>query len=295
MIEVNLALCFIGIPRALPKPSPVYVLMSSSRCHRILSICIVTYRPDATALATTLASLQQALNRCRYPAEIYIVDNSTEGRVEPWLSAVLVDLEVMYISGHGNVGFGRANNLVLERVGAFHLVLNPDVELDPDSLEEAVSFLEENLDCGLLAPLVFGTDGSRQFLCKRFPALLDLALRGFAPKGLRKVFRKRLERYQMMHIPDDEVYWNPPVISGCFMLFRGEVFRQLGGFDPAYFLYFEDFDISLRAQRITRVAFVPTVKIVHSGGYASRKGFWHITQFVKSAAIFYTKFGLKLV
>lgn len=99
----------------------------------------------------------------------------------------------------------------------------------------------------------------------------------------------------MAEMPDNAIFWDPPIISGCFMLFRGEIFRKLNGFDPGYFLYFEDFDLSIRAAKVTRVAYLPTVKIVHGGGDAARKGLWHIEQFIRSAYIFYRKFGLKLI
>lgn len=184
--------------------------------------------------------------------------------------------------------------MVIDQVGDYHLVLNPDVEMAPDALEKALAFMEAHPECGLLTPLVYGTDGKRQFLCKRFPSVLDLALRGFAPSLLQQLFKKRLDRYQMADMPEDAVFWDPPIVSGCFMLFRGDVFKALHGFDPDYFLYFEDFDLSLRTAQISRIAFVPQVRIIHGGGYASRKGAWHIWQFVKSGLTFYRKFGLKL-
>ena len=79
-----------------------------------------------------------------------------------------------------------------------------------------------------------------------------------------------------------DVLWDPPIVSGCFMLFRTDVLQQLEGFDPRFFLYFEDFDISLRAGRVSRIAYVPQVKVVHHGGHASRKGWRHIWMFGRS-------------
>jgi GT2 family glycosyltransferase len=261
-----------------------------------LSVCIVTFNPDHQVLARTLESLRIALGRLEHvTSSVLIVDNSPTDTLILWLRQHISDITVSLKTGHGNVGFGRANNMALPSCGDFHLVLNPDVELSPDSLVEALAFMENNRDCGLLSPLVFGTDGQRQYLCKRFPSVLDLALRGFAPMGIRKRFKARLDLYEMREMRQDKVYWRPPIISGCFMFFRGDVFRSVGGFDRDYFLYFEDFDLSLRAGRITAIAFVPSVKVVHGGGNASRKGFWHIRQFLTAAAVFYRKFGLKLI
>lgn len=261
-----------------------------------LSICVVTYRPELEILGTTLESLRTAIKKLDHiSTHITIVDNSPQDCLSNWLTEKFRDLSISLLNGQGNVGFGRANNMVMDNVGDLHLVLNPDVVLSPDSLENAVQFLKQHMDCGLLTPSAVGTDGIRQYLCKRYPAVLDLVLRGFAPKRLRQLFKIRLDRYQMAEMPDNAIFWDPPIISGCFMLFRGEIFRKLNGFDPGYFLYFEDFDLSIRAAKVTRVAYLPTVKIVHGGGDAARKGLWHIEQFIRSAYIFYRKFGLKLI
>ncbi|MGY5780135.1 glycosyltransferase [Rhizobium sp. LEGMi135b] len=261
----------------------------------LLSICIVTYRPDLPVLRATLESLRVAVAHLSdTKTNIMIVDNSPSGSISDWLTENFQDLSFHLLAGHGNVGFARANNMVLDNVGDLHLVLNPDVVLSSDSLANAVQFLKQHPECGLLTPSAVGVDGVRQYLCKRYPAAFDLALRGFAPKRLRKLFKRRLNRYQMADMPDNEVFWDPPIVSGCFMLFRGEIFRNLNGFDPSYFLYFEDFDLSIRTAQVTRVAFLPTVKIIHGGGDAARKGFWHIGQFIRSAFVFYRKFGFRL-
>ncbi|WP_246103314.1 glycosyltransferase family 2 protein [Rhizobium straminoryzae] len=260
-----------------------------------LSVSIVTYRPDRTELERTLTSLALAASHLAGPVAITIIDNSSPSDLAPRIAQGFAGLPVSVIAGQGNVGYGRANNLVLDRLGRFHLVLNPDVEMAPDALAQALHFMEAHPDCGLLTPFAEGRDGQRQFLCKRYPALVDLALRGFAPAGLRRLFRRRLDHYQMADMSPDAVSWDPPIVSGCFMLFRSEVLRALKGFDPDYFLYFEDFDLSLRAGRMTRIAYVPQVRIVHGGGNAGAKGFWHIRQFARSALTFYRKFGWRIV
>ena len=97
----------------------------------------------------------------------------------------------------------------------------------------------------------------------------------------------------MRDLMHDQVVWNPTVVSGCFMLFRTAVLKELGGFDPSFFLYFEDFDLAIRSTRVTRVAYVPQVSIVHYGGNAARKGVKHVRMFAGSAFRFYNKHGWK--
>jgi GT2 family glycosyltransferase len=176
----------------------------------------------------------------------------------------------------------------------FHLVLNPDVELDVDALPEALRYFEANPEVGVIAPAVTDAKGKREYLCKRYPSVLDLALRGLAPRWLRPLFRRRLARYEMrdvMQRTTGKTISPVPVMSGSCMLLRRKAIDATGGFDPAFFLYFEDFDWSVRLNRVTRSAYVPTVRVVHHGGGAARKGWRHIAYFARSAVRFFNKNG----
>lgn len=262
-----------------------------------ISICIVIYKPDQDVLMTTLNSLATALETFSDSEQfkLYIVDNSPTLSFTADNHPIFSTIPSEIISGHGNVGFGRANNMVLNRsIGKYHLVLNPDVELSPSALWEAFSFMQHHETCGLLTPAARYPDGRRQFLCKQYPNLLDLFVRGFAPKSIQSLLTKRLERYEMRKYTEQQIYWHPPIVSGCFMYFRSDVFQKLKGFDPRYLLYFEDFDISLRTAQIADIAYVPSVQIIHRGGNAAAKGWWHVGQFLRSALIFFSSHKVKL-
>ncbi|WP_186391359.1 MULTISPECIES: glycosyltransferase family 2 protein [unclassified Pannonibacter] len=262
----------------------------------LLTISIVTYQPDIPVLRKTFETLERALRHFdSQSVRIFIIQNSEHDAVRRAAAEAMNGYPYELISGHGNIGFGRAHNLVLQRTGHFHLVLNPDIEMEHTALSYATEFLLTNPDCGLLTPEAKGLDGERQYLCKQYPPLFDLLLRGFAPKFIKSLFSERLARYEMRRETSESIFWDPPIVSGCFMFFRGDVFRNVNGFDPDYFLYFEDFDLSLRTAQIARIAYVPHVKISHAGGHAARKGLWHIKLFVKSAKIFYKKHGLRII
>ena len=263
-----------------------------------LTVAIVLFRPDLAILEATIRSLRGSVDgiSLRGEASLSLVDHSpgAEGRRSADLARRAGDwfgAPVAVVPDPSNPGFGSGHNRMLDRVGEYHLVLNPDVELARDALAAALAFMRAHPDCGLLAPASFGPDGARQFLCKRYPTVLDLLLRGFAPKPVKRLFRARLDRYEMRDLVGDAVVWDPPIVSGCFMIFRGDVFRRLEGFDPRFFLYFEDFDISLRAASIARIAYVPSVRIVHHGGHAARKGLRHVRMFAASAFRFFSKHG----
>lgn len=280
--------------------------MASAELHDVggssmpcLSISLVTYHPDIPMLRDTLASLRVAVAHARDArllgeVRLRLVDNGNDpGLDQLALAAGWEDFYV--ISGHGNVGFGEGHNRAFAAgVADLQLVLNPDVYLQPDALFEALRFMAEYSECVLLSPAILGAESGWHFLCKRYPSLLDLAMRGFFPGVGRRFFAHRLARYEMQDCEGVPVLWDPPIVSGCFMLFRGTTLQRLKGFDPRYFLYFEDFDLSLRAAAEGRLAAVQAVRIAHFGGGASRKGWKHVRMFMASAWTFFQTHGWKL-
>ncbi|HEY8259121.1 MAG TPA: glycosyltransferase [Gemmatimonadales bacterium] len=270
-----------------------------------LSVSLVVYHPDLPVLRDTMSSLCVALGHARElglldDATITVVDNGTtdehaldtlardETAAMPWLGLRIV-------RGQGNVGYGRGHNLaILSSDAAYHLVLNPDVIIAPDALVEAIRFLSANPDVGLLAPDVREPGGERQYVCRRYPSVLMLFLRGFAPAPVQRLFRSYMEAHELRPLIGDSVVKGIPTVGGCFMFARQTVLRALGGFSPDYFMYFEDYDLSVRLARRSSLAFVPSVRIVHHGGGAARKGMRHILLFVRGAATFFRTHGWKL-
>ncbi|MFK0639525.1 glycosyltransferase family 2 protein [Ochrobactrum sp. AP1BH01-1] len=262
----------------------------------LLTISVVTFDPNFVELRQTLDSLTIALKKIEKCSFLLtIIDNSAGNSVSIFLAENYRHLPIRLLHGHGNIGFGRAHNLALDTLGKFHLILNPDIQLHPEALANAVAFMNANQKCGLISPYAEWPDGVRQYLCKRYPSVFDLFLRGFAPKIIRTFFKKRLQRYEMQTETQNNVYWNPPIVSGCLMFFRSQTIIETGGFSDSYFLYFEDFDLSLRVHSFSQIAYVPAVRLIHSGGNTSKKGFWHIRTFIRSAILFYKDHGLKII
>ncbi len=268
---------------------------------RGLSVSVVVYRPDPALLSRTLASLAAARSAVRekYPdftVCLYLVDNGGLPDVTAELAALREhDVASSVIAGHGNVGYGRGHNLAIQKAESrFHLVLNPDIDLDEQALVAALDFFAAHPDAGLLSPRIGDDQGQMQYLCRRYPTVLDLFVRGFLPSSMRSFFARRLARYEMRDIINErDIVWDPPIVSGCFMLFRTDVLKKLGGFDDRYFLYFEDYDLSLRTHDAARIAYAPSVQVLHHGGGAARKGYAHIRMFSASAFKFFNRFGWK--
>jgi len=271
-----------------------------------LTVSVVTYRPDAALLERCLRKLALAIGAAREDGVVRsvalaLIDNSEDPKVAEEVIRLgklrFADsgVQLHFLHGHANIGYGIAHNLMLNGTGAdYQLVLNPDVDVASDALASAIRWLDAHPEVGALAPSVTKPDGTPDFLCKRYPAVFDLFLRGFAPAVLRRWFRKRLDRYDMRDMIDpagNEPVRDVPVMSGCCMLVRRKAIDTTGGFDPKFFLYFEDFDWSVRLNKVTRTAYLPSFRVVHHGGGAARKGWKHIGWFARSAFRFYGKHG----
>jgi GT2 family glycosyltransferase len=269
-----------------------------------IDLSIVLYHPDGRVLAEALESIARAVARLRaatgWGAALWLVDNAEAGeeaRIRDLVrrSGVEAEMPVAVLSGHGNVGYGAGHNRAIRLGrGAFHLVLNHDILLDPEALVEGFHFMKSNPGVVLLSPRVSNEAGGQEFICKRTPTVLDLALRGFAPGSVKRRFAGRLARYEMRDLTGDEPVHGVEHAGGAFMLFRRETLEALGGFDERFFLYFEDFDLSRRAAELGTVAYVPAVRIVHYGGKAARKGWGHVRLFAASALRYFAKHGWRL-
>jgi GT2 family glycosyltransferase len=195
-----------------------------------------------------------ALARLTRPAHVVVVDN---GSADHSAEVVASFPSVEWLPLGQNAGFGAANNVALSRAleaGARWIALvNPDVEVAPDWLERLVAAGEAHPEVGLLGgTLVFADDPSRVnstgLVLDRFGRAFD---RDFeAPvAGLRR--------------PDGPVEG----VTGGAALLRAEALRRIGLFDPGYFAYYEDVDLSFRAAAASVKAwYVADARAVHGFG-----------------------------
>ena len=272
-----------------------------------LSISIVLYNSPLPLLLRTIESLSASALRAQQShsmgeVAVEVIDNSPDSdsrnRVREALAARSSDglLRVNYFETGENRGFGAGHNLAIKASDTdYHLILNPDAELAESTMEIGLRCLQEDAGIVLLSPEVSGDDGAQEFLCKRYPSLLVLLLRAFAPRFLRRLFRRRLYRYEMRDVCTGIEESEVMLASGCFMLVRTAALQAVGGFDERYFLYFEDFDLSLRLGGKGRVVYHPAMKIVHHGGYAASKGLWHVRLFMNSGIRFFNVHGWRWI
>lgn len=272
-----------------------------------LSVSVVLHHSDAEQLANCLQSLRASSNQAissglLESVVVSLVDNSCEERYRAAISSVLEAFDrepgftVELLSLPENRGFGHAHNRVMGSVDTdLHLVLNPDTELSPAALSEGLIAMVQEEGVALVSPRVVGGSGQQEFLCKRYPSVWLLLLRGFAPGFVRRWFDNRLGRYEMRDVCTQDRRADITIASGCFMLLRVSALRQAGGFDDRYFLYFEDFDLSIRLRRYGRLLYAPSMQIRHYGGYAASKGLRHVRLFITSAVRFFNQHGWRWI
>lgn len=271
-----------------------------------LSVSIVTYRQEEGPLHECLVSLGSAIDYARQHGSITdylltVIDNSADLRIQDELRKLigaawqLPGTEPQFLSTRQNLGYGRAHNLAIsDSTMDYHLVLNPDVVLDHESLHNAVMFMRAHDRTALLTPDAYNANGDREYLNKNYPDVVTLLLRGFAPAFVKKRFTERISRYELRDRDPAQPRHDIPLASGCFMFFKTSLLQQVDGFMDDYFLYFEDYDLSVRIRKLGEIAYSPDVRIVHHGGNAAKKGFRHIVMFVRSAATFFGQHGWKL-
>ena len=277
----------MSFPNATPPQSPS--TESSS-----LSVSIVVHRLDEPELRRNLLTLRLAADRLPKPyVRLILIDNSEQSELASALRSVAITTrwpDVIIMSGHGNIGYGAGHNLAIRATTApTHLVLNPDVELDPDALRHGLLTLSEHA-CVLVGAVGRDANGAPGYLSKRMPSIGVFYLRGFAPAWLKRRFERRLAHYEYRDLPSNRVS-DVELVSGAFMLCRTDALLAVGGFDERYFLHFEDLDLSLRLHALGQVVSDPRVTLIHHGGNAAKKGAGHLKLFLRSAFRFFNSHG----
>lgn len=248
-----------------------------------ISISIVVYKENIEELR----KLVNCLCSLKTTKHIFLIDNSHGSQFKDKFEPEEID----YITTGKNIGFAAGNNLVIPRINDFssyHLVLNPDVNLEPKIIEELIVEMERNKNIAIIAPGVLNFDGSHQITSRRYPTILELIYRFLRISSI-KVKRGNY---------GDKDLSKPfyvDVLHGCFLLFRTEDFIKIKGFDSRYFLYMEDVDICRKIDTIEKKKLYFPQLVIH---HALRKGssknlklfYTHLTSVIK----YFNKWGWRI-
>jgi N-acetylglucosaminyl-diphospho-decaprenol L-rhamnosyltransferase len=243
-----------------------------------LDIIIVNWN-TGPLIRDCLKSITQARGEGFHLDRVVVVDNnSVDGSVEG-LEAVS-DQPISVIHNDTNRGFAAACNQGAAGTQADYLLfLNPDTRVFPDSLWSPLEFLEQekNSRVGICGVRHVDDSGAFSTSCAHFPTLRIFfgqmtGLSWILPQWFPPHLMSESECLESREVDQ---------IIGAFFLVRRSLFEALGGFDPRFFVYFEEVDFSLRARQAGyRSFYLATATAYHKGGGSSQQA--------KAARLFYS-------
>lgn len=226
-----------------------------------LSIVIICWN-DWKVIENCLASIFKGTKETEF--EVIVSDNgSTDGSVEKIRAQFP---RVRIVENRANLGFSKGNNTgIREATGDYILILNPDTIVHDGSLDRWIKFADRHPEAGAFGCKVLNPDGSFQGTARPFPTVRRALISAF---NLR--FLGYLGRY---FLSDKYVGWTGDVEreidwqSGCCVLLRGDLLKQLGGFDEQFFYHYEEVDLCHRVWGSgKRIRYTPEATITHLGG-----------------------------
>jgi N-acetylglucosaminyl-diphospho-decaprenol L-rhamnosyltransferase len=228
-----------------------------------LRVVAVTYSPGEV-LEGFLGSLAEATV---LPVEVVLADNgSTDGAPE---RAAAGHANVEILRTGGNIGYGAAANAGLAGLtSGYAVIANPDVRFEPGSIDELLAVARRWPRAATVGPAIMTPGGELYPSARDLPRLstgAGHALLGWAWPANPWTARYRREREAPRERPAG---W----LSGSCLLVDLGAFWSVGGFDPGYFMYFEDVDLAERLSRRGWLhVYAPSAVVVHEGGHATRR------------------------
>jgi len=220
-----------------------------------LSIIIVNYRSEQS-LKRCIASIYNYLN---FDFEIIVVNNDSREKLQ---NIIKEFSEVKIIQNERNLGFGKAVNLGAEKAeGSYLFLLNPDARLVDGKLRDALEISRRNEKIAVIGPRIINKEGQTQeWICGFETSFLDLIRNNLGASRSRKIWNRPKKIF---------VHW----VSGVAMIIDKKIFKDLGGFDEKFFMYFEDLDLCKRIKNCgKKILYFPELEIFHeSGGSAENK------------------------
>jgi len=238
-----------------------------------ISVIIVNYSTAALAMSAVDSVLAQ--DHGGRVVDIHVIDNASPGGDADLLRAAHRDRDwgarVTLYPEQTNHGFGRGNNLVLRMLAARPeppdkvFLLNPDAQLENEALDILAAFLDAHPRVGCAGASITNPGGRRATAAFRFPSAISEFSDSLAFGPVARLFRRHSVPLPP-DMPTQRVHW----VSGAAAMFRWEAVWQCRGFDPRYFLYFEEVDLMRQlAGHGWETWYVPEARILHIEGAAT--------------------------
>lgn len=200
--------------------------------------------------------------------KVYLVDNGSDKEFQKQIRKLYPKITVL--DPGKNLGFSKGNNLALNEVKSKnYLLLNSDTVLLDKSLDNLYEFAS-NSEFDIVSCKLLNKDGSLQPNTGALPNFFSLLV---WLSGLDDIFKGRLsaDSYQScdpgFYQGVKQVGW----VSGSVMLVNGEVFKKIGLLDENIFMYGEDVEFCLRAEKAKfKVGWTDQSQIYHLSGGSSK-------------------------
>lgn len=254
-----------------------------------LSVLIVHYNTPGL-LRQTLKGIFQSEQQASY--EVVVVDNNPGQRVRDWVQKEYP--QVRMIVSERNTGFGGGMNMAMQHAsGRYLFVFNPDIATFDRSFDQLVAYMDAHSDIGMLGPKLLNPDRSLQYSCYRFMKPGVIAYRRIPILRSLPFAKREVDQYQMKEWAHDAVT-DVDYLLGAAMFVRREAYQQVGGFDPNFFVYFEDQDWCRRFWLAQwRIVYHPDITFVHYHRRETAEGsFWQqlrnpLTRIQMQSALYY--------
>jgi len=255
-----------------------------------LSASIVLYQTDLTPLKKVIDSYFACKSE---DLQLFLVDNSPTDLLKKVLT-MYPDKEIHYIFNNQNMGYGKAHNVAIKKTIEqglpYHIVLNPDLIIQENTLEKLTLYMNENPEVGNIMPKIIYPNGQLQYLCKLLPTPIDLFFRRFNLIPFKK-WKENNNKHFELHAFGYNKIMNIPILSGCFMFLRTKALEKVGLFDENIFMYLEDSAQNRRIHRDYKTVFFPDAVVVHEYQKASYKNIKLLKAHIKSAIYYFNKYG----
>ncbi len=226
-----------------------------------LSVLIVTFNSGKTILDCLESVYAQATG---IELEVLLYDNASQDDTVKKIAEHFP--QVRLFQGEANLGFGPANNVLLEESrGEYILFLNPDGMLLENSLSILLDFAIKHQKAGAIGPRLRFPDGSYQISAAEFPSLKNEFITKLHYRALDRKIKPVINYLENRHKEATRVPW----VGGACLLVARKKLVQIGGFDPNFFLYFEDIDLCKRlARQGWKNYHLPQAVVRHLSGYS---------------------------
>lgn len=225
-----------------------------------VSVVVVTYgaREMTLACLDSVAAATEGL-RC----EIIVVDNASSGSLASEIASAYRDIRLY--PQVANLGFAAAANLGADMAhGDYLLFLNPDTVIERNTILRLVEFSRSQARAGPVGVRTrFACGDTNPMSCRRRVTPWRLLCSGLA-LDTRFPNSQLLSGMGYGQLPPGALAVD--VVCGVCLLVERPLWDRLGGFSPAFFMYGEDEDFSLRARRLGVLpTLAPDIAIVHYG------------------------------